>query len=212
MKVAAAVPVKSFARAKRRLRSRFTPEQVEEILRALLLDVLDALREASSLQRVVVLTGDLDVARAAREAGAAVEFLDPDPGLNPALDHIADVLRRDGYDALLVVLGDLPLLRGEHIDTVVEAGIRTGLAGVPAADGGTALLCTAPPGRISARFGPESFDAHRAAARESGLELSEVHPSDALVSLDLDTPQDAERIARSPGRARTVAVLRGLLA
>ena len=212
MKIAAAVPVKSFARAKRRLRGHLTAAQVEQILRALLHDVLDALREATSLQRVMVLTGDRDVEESARRTGAGVGFFDPDPGLNPAVDLTARSLRRDGYDALVVVLGDLPLLRGAHVDALVEAGARSGLAGLPAADGGTAMLYTSPPGCIPARFGPESFDAHRAAALESGLELCEIAFSDELVGLDLDTPEDAERLARAPGRTRTQAVLRRLLA
>ena len=46
MKRAALVPVRSFARAKLRLRARFSPQDVDAIQRALLADVLAALHAA----------------------------------------------------------------------------------------------------------------------------------------------------------------------
>jgi len=97
--------------------------------------------------------------------------------------------------------------------TLLAAMLTAGaaLAGVPASDGGTALLYGAPPGRIRARFGPASFAAHRAAAHAAGLELREIPLPDALLGVDLDTPEDAETIARGPYSAHTVTLLRRLL-
>ena len=211
MRIAAAVPVKDFARAKRRLRSRFDDEAVERILRALVADVLAALGEAKRVERVFVLTDDAAVAEAARAGGATVNLRVPDPGLNEAIDAAAAECAEQGYDALLVSLGDLPLLRGADVDAVIEAGERAPVVIVPAADGGTALLLRRPPLVIPARFGPESCAAHEAAARERGLVpvlLSSIAES---VRTDLDTPEDAERLARSDRSCRTIDVLRELL-
>ena len=72
MRTAAVVPVKDFARAKKRLRARFDDRAVERILRALLADVLAALGEAKRIERVFVLTDDAAVAEAARASGADV--------------------------------------------------------------------------------------------------------------------------------------------
>jgi 2-phospho-L-lactate guanylyltransferase len=210
VKRAALVPVRSFARAKRRLRARFSPGDVDAIQRALLADVLSALGASRGLDHVGVLTGDPAVAQAARGAGAALHWLDPDPGLNPALESAARSLRADGFDALLVVLGDLPLLRGGDVDAVLEAGLDHPLVGVASLDGGTALLYQSPPGQIPARFGPESFDAHRIAAREQGAELLALELPDPAARCDLDTPEDARRIAASERETRTVALLRKL--
>lgn len=210
MKRAAVVPVKSFARAKRRLRERFAADEVESIQRALVADVLGALRTARGLDHVAVLTGDPAVADAARAAGAAVHWLDPDPGLNPSIDAAARTLRADGYTGMLVVLGDLPLLRAGDVEQVLDAGRVHGLAGVPSLDGGTALLYQSPPGRLPARFGPESFDAHRAAARAQGAELFALELPDPLAHLDLDTPDDARRIAASERASLTRDLLRKL--
>jgi 2-phospho-L-lactate guanylyltransferase len=204
------VPVRSFARAKRRLRTRFSSAEVEDLQRALLEDVLALLAAARHVERRIVLTGDAAVAAAVRAHGAEVHWLDPDPGLNPALEQALAWLRDEGCAAALILLGDLPLLEPSHVDALIEAGQRHGLAGIASLDGGTALLYEAPPGCIPARFGPESFEAHRAAARTCGLELHNLELDDELACLDLDTPEDAHRIAASGRACRTAELLRKL--
>ena len=211
MRTAAAVPVKDFARAKKRLRARFDDRAVDRILRALLGDVLAALADAKRIERVFVRSDDAAVAEAARAGGASVRLRVPDPGLNAAIDGAAAECSAEGFDAQLVVLGDLPLLAGADIDAVVEAGERSPVVIAAADDGGTALLFRRPPLAIPARFGPESASAHEAAARERGIAhaLWSGLPPDARI--DLDTAEDAARLARSTRASRTRDVLRELL-
>jgi len=211
LRTAAAVPVKDFARAKRRLRARFDDRAVERILRALLADVLGALGEAKRIERVFVLSDDTAVAEAARASGASVSLRVPDPGLNEAIDAAAAERVGEGFDALLVVLGDLPLLTGADVDALVEAGERAQVVIAPADDGGTALLFRRPPLVIPARFGPESASAHEAAARERGVTPLVWTALPASARIDLDTPDDAARLADAPRACRTRDVLRELL-
>jgi 2-phospho-L-lactate guanylyltransferase len=211
LRTAAAVPVKDFARAKRRLRTRFDDRAVERVLRALLADVLGALAEAKRIERVFVLSDDAAVADAARAAGASVRLRIPDPGLNAAIDGAAAECAAEGFDAQLVVLGDLPLLSGADIDALVAAGDRSPVVIAPADDGGTALLYRRPPLVIPARFGPESASAHEAAARERGVTALVWTALPPLAQIDLDTPEDAVRLADAPRACRTRDVLRELL-
>ncbi|MFI5315905.1 MAG: 2-phospho-L-lactate guanylyltransferase [Myxococcota bacterium] len=211
MWTAAAVPVTDFARAKRRLRARFDDRAVERILRALLADVLGALAQAKRIEQVFVLSDDPAVAEAARASGASVSLRVPDPGLNAVIDAAAAERAADGFDALLVVLGDLPLLTGPDVDSLVEAGERAPVVIAPADDGGTALLFRRPPLVIPARFGPESASAHEAVARERGVTPLLWTSLPESAQIDLDTPEDAERLARAPRACRTRDVLRELL-
>jgi 2-phospho-L-lactate guanylyltransferase len=203
--------VKDFARAKKRLRARFDDRSVERILRALLADVLGALGEAKRVERTFVLSDDAAVAEAARASGASVCLRIPDPGLNEAIDAAAAECAANGFDSLLVVLGDLPLLTGAEVDSLIAAGERAPVVIAPADDGGTALLFRRPPLVIPARFGPESASAHEAAARARGVTplLWTALPEDARV--DLDTPEDAARLAVAARPCRTRDVLRELL-
>ncbi len=208
MKVAAVVPFKCFTRAKGRLRAAYSDAQVEEILHALLADVLHALRSSSSVDYVGVLTDDEAVAAVASAAGADVRVRTPDPGLNEAIELAAAELEAAGFEALLVALGDLPLLRTADIDKVIEAGLDHPVVLVPAADAGTALLLRRPPRRIPARFGPDSAARHSEAAREAGLRAFELDSLDELSRVDLDTPEDAARVLASGISCRTRDVLR----
>ncbi len=208
MKVAAVVPFKCFTRAKSRLRAEYSDAEVEQILHALLADVLAALRSASSIDYVGVLTDDDTVAALARAEGVDVRMRRPDPGLNEAIEGAAEELEVEGYEALLVALGDLPLLRCADIDRVVEAGNAHPVVLVPSADGGTALLLRNPPRRIPARFGPNSAARHEAAARAAGLEAFQLDALDELSRTDLDTPDDAARILASGIPCQTRDVLR----
>lgn len=212
MRVAALVPFKCFTRAKRRLRARYSDQEVEEIGRAMLGDVLEALRETENLERVTVLTDDTAVAEVARGAEASVRLRDPDPGLNPAIEEATRELIGAGFDASLVVLGDLPLLRGEDVEGVIRAGRKHAVVLVPSSDGGTALLFRRPPGCIPPCFGPESARAHAAAARSQGLEPFCPGKLHEAVTLDLDTPEDAQRVLESKRPCRTRELLRSFSA
>ncbi len=207
MRVAAVVPFKRFTLAKRRLRSRYAGDEVQAIGRAMLTDVLEALRKAISLERVEVLTDDLEVDALARRLGVGVRLRSPDPGLNAAIEAAARELAAEGFDAVLIALGDLPLLKGSDVDRVVATGRDHPVVLVPSRDGGTALLYRRPPDRIPARFGPDSATRHREAARECGVEAASVEGLPDSARLDLDTPEDVDQLLASEVPCRTREVL-----
>lgn len=208
-RVAALVPFKRFTRAKSRLRAHFTDAQVEALGRAMLADVLQALAGAAQLERTVVLTDDPQVAEAARAQGAAVRLRDPDPGLNPAIEGASVELAAEGFDALLVVVGDLPLLQPSDVDEVIALGRERNVVLVPSSDGGTALLYRRPPDAIPSRFGAGSAGAHEAEAEARGLRWGRALARRAG-QIDLDTPEDAEQILKSEVACRTRELLRTL--
>ena len=210
MRVAALVPFKCFTRAKSRLRTRYSDSEVEAIGRAMLADVLDALAQAKTLECTTVLTDDTAVAEVAHRAGAAVRLREPDPGLNPALEQATQELTAAGFDAVLVALGDVPLLRGEDVDQVIAAGREQAVVIVPASDGGTALLFRRPPACIPTSFGPQSARAHLEASRAHGLEALRLTTLSDGVTLDLDTPEDVQKLLESEQPCRTGELLRKL--
>jgi 2-phospho-L-lactate guanylyltransferase len=210
VRLAAVVPFKRFTRAKRRLRSHYSDAQVEALGRAMLADVLGALVASPSLERVLVLTDDPEVARAAREVGADARLRVPDPGLNPAIELASAELRAEGFDAVLAVLGDLPLLRPADVEAVAEAGRASEVVIVPSSDGGTAMLLRRPPDRIPARFGVRSAEAHERAAREAGIEPGAVDSIGEATRIDLDTPEDAARLLATDVPCRTRELLKEL--
>jgi 2-phospho-L-lactate guanylyltransferase len=209
--IAALVPVKRLDAAKSRLRSVLGAAEIEGLALAMLGDVLEALLAVPALGRVVVVTPDREVAKAALEAGAEAA-LRADPGLNPSLDAAARELADAGARALLVVLGDVPGVEPGDVRALLEALEELGGRGVvlaPCEDGGSAALLRAPHDVIPSCFGPGSAERHRAAARAAGVPLREL-PLPGL-AIDLDRPEDVEAfLGRTSGGRRTRALLRAL--
>ena len=197
----AVVPVKLLEAAKSRLLPHLTQPQRELLSLAMLRDVLTTLRHVPFLERVVVLTPDETVAETARDVGAEVLLRD-DSGLNPAINAAARDLGLGGHEPFLVVLGDVPGIEEEDVETLFDSVAGEGgpsVALAASSDGGSAALLRTPHTAIAARFGADSARAHREAAHEAGIAYRELElPS---LSLDLDRVADLDRFLQSRLRA-----------
>ncbi len=198
MSIAAIVPVKDFDRAKRRLAPVLSDAAREELVRAMLEDVLAALAAARRIEAVFVVGHDA----ALDGFGVPVIREAANRGYNEAVAVALADRRIGGLPAVALVPGDLPLATADEIDRLAAPIEAPGLRIVPARDGqGTNGLLMAPPGVIATRFGPGSFERHRAA-----LERVEVLDAPGL-AFDIDTPQDLNDLCRETGDGRTQAVL-----
>jgi 2-phospho-L-lactate/phosphoenolpyruvate guanylyltransferase len=187
----AIVPIKSFTSAKQRLADVLAAGSRRSLVQAMFSDVLASLRRCESVDRIVVVTADPladSIARVDR-----VEVLDDDAsaGQSAATEiGIADAVA-NGFDRVLLVPGDTPLLDPPEIDDLLERTANDGLevAIIPDRHGtGTNALVLAPPDAIRPSFGEGSFERHMAAARDAGRN----HRAEAVSSLapDVDTADD----------------------
>jgi 2-phospho-L-lactate guanylyltransferase len=214
------VPVKTLAEAKTRLAGVLTPGERALLCQVMLTDVLDALRGANGLERVVVVTADAVIARQARAQGAEVlaeERLGQQVpvGQNVALEAASVFCQEQGARALLVVSGDVPLLRSQTVDALIcqgmcgqgaARGIDAKVVLVPSSEGtGTNALFQRPPRAIPFLFGPNSLQCHQRAAREQGIEADLFEAPE--LALDIDTPADLHALLRLPTQTRTQKAL-----
>jgi 2-phospho-L-lactate guanylyltransferase len=205
MRTVAVLPVKSFGRAKQRLR----PAGVDraELAAAMVGDVLEALGAVRGLDGVVVVSGE-DLA--GRTAG--IEWVhDPvEAGQSAAaLRGVRAAVARGAQRALLVP-GDCPALDPAEVDELL-ASAAPGVVIVPDRHGsGTNALLLDPPTVLTPAFGPGSFARHAALAHAAGATVRVGRlPS---LELDVDTPGDlaALRAALAAGHGaapRTRALL-----
>lgn len=127
---------------------------------AFALDTLAAVRAASSVARLVLVTSEPRVGDAVREHHDVTVLPDPGGGLNAALRA---GVRVSGSPAA-ILLGDLPALRPTELDAALAAARDVRLGVVTDADGtGTTLLTSLDARGLEPRFGPGSAAAHRAA-------------------------------------------------
>ncbi|HLI50898.1 MAG TPA: 2-phospho-L-lactate guanylyltransferase [Thermomicrobiaceae bacterium] len=194
----AVVPVQRLGQAKSRLAGELTPDERRRLVLEVLTHVLSELREASFVSATLVVTPDETVATEALTGGAEVLRQPADvPGLNQAIRLAQAEATRRGASALLVVHGDLPLLKAGEIDEMVElAPAPIGIVTAPDRHRrGTNALLLRPPGIIEPHFGVDSLRLHQEAAHLRGIAQREYQvPGFAF---DLDTAADLAALAES---------------
>lgn len=186
----AVVPVKDTENAKQRLSPLLGPDQRQALYRAMLSDVLDALAASRLLAGVLMVTRDPWASAAAAGRGFQVLHEARNEGHTHASTAGARALADRGADAMLQVPGDLPLLRGEDVDTLVAAhGTGRAVTMAPSRDrrGSNAVLCS-PPDLLPLRFGEDSFVPH--IARALSLQLQPRVVELPGFAFDVDTPED----------------------
>ena len=211
MKVSALLPVKGFRNAKQRLSPLLGAADRELLAEAMFRDVLREVTRARGLEATFVVTGNERVAEIATALGAQVIREPVETGETGAVDFARLELKRAGCEAVLILPGDLPLVRASDIEQVLaqvpaDAGAPFALL-VPSHDRlGTNALLLAPPDVIKLRFGYDSFTYHLSQVSARGLPLR--YFENEAIALDIDELQDLRRfiaVGRDDGETYRLA-------
>ncbi len=203
----AVVPVKLFARTKRRLMPHLASHEREALARAMLADVLLALGRTHSLAGITVITGDADAVAMAHAAGAFVLADAENAGTAAAVTLAAAHLAAAGRYGMLVIPADVPLITPADVERIVAAHrAAPSVTLVPASvDGGTNALACSPPGAVPVCFGDDSLRRHREAARACGIEPQILQL--ANLGRDIDRPDDLAAFLLRPSPTQSYACL-----
>jgi 2-phospho-L-lactate/phosphoenolpyruvate guanylyltransferase len=213
LRTQAVVPIKSFSAAKQRLADVLAAGSRRSLVQAMFSDVLASLRRCDRIDRITVVTADPLADSIARGDHVTVLHDDASAGQSAATEiGISDAIEH-GFERVLLVPGDTPLLDPAEIDDLLDRTARDGVevAIVPDRHGtGTNALVLCPPDAIAPSFGPDSRVRHQKLAREAGAECRIAEPPS--LALDVDTLEDLAALraaldARTGGAAHT----RGLL-
>jgi 2-phospho-L-lactate guanylyltransferase len=196
---AVVIAVRDVSSAKSRLSEQLDPGARQSLVIAMLDDLLSALRQAHG-GPVFVVSPDAAYGPVAATHRATL-VADPGNGLNAAFGAALEEARRQGAAAALLLPGDLPHVSAEDLAAVLEAAGRTGIALVPASDGGTIALALRPLDVIAPLFGERSAQRHREAAAAAHAPLVELSPPS--MRIDIDTLADLDRVSAGLGEATT---------
>lgn len=215
MRTLAILALKNLDQAKQRLAAELDPPPRRALVEAMFSDTLVALRRATALPDVVVVSSDTRVQRIAEGYGASV-IKDTGSGhSDAALCGVQRAVAHD-YERALLLPGDCPLIEPAELDDLATrpAPDRCVLV-IPDRHGtGTNALLLGPPDVMAPSFGEGSHARHLGNARAAGIYAETVDlPS---LALDVDTPDDlqaAEQMLATTrgGAAHTRGMLRQLL-
>jgi 2-phospho-L-lactate guanylyltransferase len=172
------IPLKALDRAKSRLAEALTPDERAELMRSLLDGVVDAVREAG-VDRITVVT--------AESLNGYETWHDRGLAWNDAIEAAAGEVVRTPLVA--VISADLPLLRADEVEELLEATPQRGIAIARALDGGTNAVSMRPPGLVRTHFGEAA-----SAAVHATLGVEHVVVDLPGLAFDVDTPEDLARM------------------
>lgn len=206
MRTLAVVPVKSFSAAKQRLAEALASGARKSLAQAMFADVLGALRRCGEIDAIVVVTDDVAAESIARGDGATILADTAAAGQSPAATIGIEHAEREGFDRVVLVPGDTPLLDPAELDGLLARLERESIevAIVPDRHGsGTNGLVISPPRLFAPSFGPGSLERHVAAAKEARLAYRTIElPS---LAHDVDTGDDLAALATRVGTSHGVA-------
>ena len=196
------IPAKLGTSSKERLASILSADLRARLAGAMLADVVRTLVSCETIEATLVVSRD-DRALDLAESGGALPLRERGAkGLNESVRQAIGHAAENGATTVVIAMGDLPLLRPEHVRIAVERAPDRGVVLVPSADGtGTNLTVVRPPTLLEPQFGPGSLALHLAQLRHHGVEV--VRHECAGAALDVDTPDDLARLrtASRPGDA-----------
>src|SRR3954465_7995029 len=165
-------------------------------------DVLSSLRKVEGIERIVIVASEPSVEFAADEQVVLLEDEAREGQTPAALAGIRWALA-EGFERVLLVPGDTPLLAAAEIEALL-ADTPEDVVIVPDRHGtGTNGLLLRPPGVIEPRFGRDSLARHIAAAQAAGV----AHRVERVPSLifDVDTSDDLALVAEAIENSHAVA-------
>ncbi|MEK7709414.1 MAG: 2-phospho-L-lactate guanylyltransferase, partial [candidate division NC10 bacterium] len=176
------------------------------LARAMLEDVLEALREGG-LDAVLVVTRDTEVIDLARRFAVAILEEVDNRGHTEAVALAQSEAVKMGAQAFLTIPGDVPLVTPAEIRAVTRAaGAGRTAVFVPSRSGfGTNAALLTPPDVMPLKFGEPSFANHLTAARERGVEPTVLRLPG--LGLDIDGPDDLPALVAEGGHTRSGRLL-----
>src|SRR5437868_13163163 len=196
----AVVPVKDTSAAKQRLASAVPPALRQELMLAMLEDVLAALAEAPGLAGRLLVTTDPAAQRLASRYDADWLTDGAADGHTGAVAAAARHLAKNGAGGMLTLPGDIPLVTAAEIAQLLDAHRPAPAFSIaPSHDElGSNAIIVSPPDAVPLRFGDNSFFPHIAAAEARGL-----HPTVLPlpgIALDIDNPRSEEHTSELQSR------------
>ena len=184
------VPIKNPANAKTRLSRMLGAEERQKLAGVMFADVARALSGVRLAQGIFVVTADRGVSLQARRLGFEVLEEGSQHSESASVDWASGELEDRGYDLVMRVPADIPMVTAADIDGLLEMELcRPGALMVPSREGtGTNSIMRIPPTLFQSHFGPDSLRLHRDEAAKLGVEP--VIVANDRIGLDIDEPGD----------------------
>jgi 2-phospho-L-lactate guanylyltransferase len=181
------IPVKALDKAKSRLESLLTQEEKQGLILAMLHDVTKTITKTGTESDLYLLSKDQKIVNYA-ESHTLGNIRESHDGLNCSIQDATYWAMEEGYNEMLVIPSDLPLITETDISRLLSTRNKQIVVLSPSKDGGTNAFLRRPPDIIKSNYGKDSFKKHMELAKSAGCDISVVKSQ--TLAFDIDTLQD----------------------
>lgn len=212
MRRAAVLPLKELTQSKTRLADLLSPEQRQQLFRAMAEDVVTALSKSSGFDQKVVVTGDRELSQLALSHGLKVVSEQSCKGHSAAALLGIEAVLANTAELVVLIPGDCPAVTPESIQQLAESVTTNQVSIAPdRAGSGTNALALSPPSLITPSFGEDSFARHTQLALGAGAAVNTFENLE--LACDVDTTEDLAVLSNylesgqltAPNTARCIA-------
>ncbi len=187
--ILAIIPVSKFSEAKTRLSPSLNSYERENLLKAMLMDISNAIREY--VDDIIVISSDCDVLTFTKTLKInSISENEKVNGLNDALNQVINLFKEE-YDKMIIIPADIPLISFTNLENLIFNVKKYDVLIAPSKGAGTNAI-SFKPGSIDLKFGKYSFFKHLAEVKKNNLTYK-VYESFYL-SLDVNTSEDLGEI------------------
>ena len=188
MKIAAIIPVKTFSKAKTRLD--LSPQQVEELCKVMLEEILQTLSISPQIEKIIMVTKEEKAIEIGKKFNTVIIIDEKEESVNSAVSLADKYLLENNFDASIVFPQDIPFIKTQDIDFMLNYKMHPNFAIIVPSRrfDGTNALVRMPVDLMKTHYDEDSYKIHMNTAKNHTLNVAMVFVK--RIMWDVDNAED----------------------
>ena len=188
MKIAAIIPVKTFSKAKTRLD--LSPQQVEELCKVMLEEILQTLSISPQIEKIVMVTKEKKAIEIGKKFNTIIIIDEKEESVNNAVSLADKYLLENNFDVSIVFPQDIPFIKTQDIDFMLNYKMHPNFAIIVPSRrfDGTNALVRMPVDLMKTHYDEDSYKIHMNTAKNHTLNVAMVFVK--RIMWDVDNAED----------------------
>ena len=209
MKIAAIIPVKTFSNAKTRLE--LPVEQKENLCNLMLEEILQTTSISPQIDKTIIVTKEKKAIEIGKRFNATIIIDEKEESVNSAVALADKYLLDKGYDASIVFPQDIPFIKTQDIDFMLNYKTHPNFAIVVPSRrfDGTNALVRMPIDLMETHYDEDSYKIHMNTAKEQTLNVALIFVK--RIMLDVDNLEDLKYLLEQNEKPKLVQKIKKIL-
>jgi len=184
LKIAAIIPVKTFSKAKTRLD--LSPQQVEDLCRVMLEEILHTLSISPHIEKIIMVTKEEKAIDIGKKYNTVTIIDEKEESVNNAVALADKYLLENDFHASIVFPQDIPFIKTQDIDFMLNYKTHPNFAIIVPSRrfDGTNALARMPVDLMETHYDEDSYKIHMNTAKEHTLNVAMVFVKRIMWDID----------------------------